>query len=182
MEAGIVEKYTEVGFDATEDWLVEDFYNFFHQLNILYNRLFVIQEIVDSGKQKKLKNALSSSLSSVKDGHQLAIKSIEIHSPGEFSLLGVDKIIFQLRELFKDAMFRNSHEKEASNESIRHQKIMNTMQEQAGMQKLLQNQINLMKSAGYDQDEILVGIKALSAPLTQLIQISLEKSVVIKEN
>ena len=53
---------SEIGFDAVEDWLVEDFYSFFHQLNILYNRLAVLDDINEKQRIVKLKPALNLSL------------------------------------------------------------------------------------------------------------------------
>ncbi len=57
------EEFSEIGFDAVEDWLVEDFYSFFHQLNILYNRLAVLDDINEKQRIVKLKPALNGSLS-----------------------------------------------------------------------------------------------------------------------
>lgn len=171
---------TEIGFDATEDWSVEDFYNFFHQLNILYNRLYVLQEIKESGKKKKLKYALYGSLSSVKGNDQLIVKSIEIHSPGDFNLLGVDKVIKQLRESLKDIMFKNRQERESGDEELRHKKVMNSLKESAGMQKILSNQITVMKQLNYDQEQIDIGVKALGDPIAQLAEISSDRKVALK--
>jgi len=171
---------TEIGFDATENWSVEDFYNFFHQINILYNRLYVLQEMKDSGKKKKLKYALYGSLSRVKSEDQLIVKSIEIHSPGDFNLLGVDKVIQQLRETLKDVLFRNRQERESSDEDLRHKKAMNSLKEKAGMQKILNNQITLMKQLNYDQEQIEIGIKALGDPIAQIGQISSDRKVALK--
>lgn len=183
---------SEIGFDATEDWPVEDFYNFFHQLNILYNRLYVLEKIHEKSNKaiksdkpvriRKLNNAFYSSLSAVDEQDRLTLKSIEIHSPGDFNLLGVDKIILQLRELFKDISYRNTQDKEREDESQRHNKVMNQLKEQAGKQKILSNQIVLMKRLGYDQEQIDIGIKALSDPLEQLSILSWQRKVSTKSH
>jgi hypothetical protein len=170
----------EIGFDSTEDWNVEDFYNFFHQLNILYNRLYVLNDLKENQSNKKLRYALYGSLSSVEKEDQLIVKSIEIHSPGNFNLLGVDKIIHQLRELFKDISYKNRQEKEDQEETLRHKKAMNTLKEQAGRQKILSNQLVIMEQMGYDREQIDIGIKALGDPLEQLAQLSDQRRVSMK--
>ena len=102
------EKFGDLGFDAVEDWSVEDFYTFFHQVNILYNRLSVLEDIKLKQRPVKLKSALCSSLSRRQPEDRLNVKSIAIHSPGDFNLLGVDQIIGQVRELIKELNYRNS--------------------------------------------------------------------------
>jgi len=171
---------SEIGFDAVEDWSVEDFYTFFHQVNILYNRLAVLEDIKKNDRKVKLKNALYGSLSRVKDEQRLTIKSIEIHSPGDFNLLGVAQIIGQLRGLLKDILFKNRQEREKKDETIRHQKVMNNLKEQAAKQRVLSNQIQIMQGLGYDQEQIDIGIKALSDPLEQIQSISVKKQVALQ--
>ena len=181
---------SEIGFYATENWTVEDFYNFFHQINILYNRLYVLEKIHEKANKakkdnkpvriRKLERAFSSSLSAVEEQDCLTVKSIEIHSPGDFNLLGVDKIIFQLRVFWKDISYRNAQEKEKGIETLRHTNEMNKLKEQAGRQKILSNQIELMERLGYDQEQIDYGIKALGDPLEQLSLISEQRKVSAK--
>ena len=174
------EKLSEIGFDAVEDWLVEDFYSFFHQLNILYNRLAVLDDIKEKQRPVKLKPAMYGSLSRIKDEKRLTIKSIEIHSPGDFNLLGIDKILVQLRGLLKDLFYSNKLDKEAKQEKNRHQAQMNNLKEKAGQQKILVNQITIMRDLGYDQEQIDAGIKAFLDPLVQISEISERKKVSIK--
>jgi hypothetical protein len=171
---------SELGFDAVEDWSVEDFYTFFHQVNILYNRLSVLEDIRCRERTVKLKSALYGSLSRIKPDERLKVKSIEIHSPGDFNLLGVDKIIGQVRELIKDITYRNKLDRQAKEEAIRHQKDMNNLKTMAGKQKILANQIKLMKSLGYDVEQIDIGVKALADPLSQIEDISTRKNVTVK--
>lgn len=174
------EELGELGFEAVEDWSVEDFYTFFHQINILYNRLLVLEDIKVRQRQVKLKSALYGSLSRVQPEERLKVKSIEIHSPGDFNLLGVDKIIGQVRELIKDLTYRNRLDRQEREEALRHQKEVNNLGTMAGRQKILASQIELMKSLGYDQEQIEVGVKALADPLTQIEEISDRKSVTVK--
>jgi len=171
---------SELGFDAVEDWSVEDFYTFFHQINILYNRLSVLDEIKLKQRPVKLKSALYGSLSRIPPEERLQVKSIEIHSPGDFNLLGVDKIIGQIRELIKDLTYRNKLDRQVKEEALRHQKEINSLKTMAGKQKVLTNQIRLMESLGYDQEQIEIGIKALADPLAQIDDISSRKNVTVK--
>jgi len=170
-----------IGFSASEDWTVEDFYRFFHQLNILYNRLYVLEKIKNKSQSRNLKNAFYGSLSSVSESHRLIIKSIEVHSPGDFNLLGVDKIIQQLRDLWKDISYQNRLTKQRITEQNRHDKQMHQLKEVAAMQKLLQNQIKLMHQLGYQEDEIAQGVKALADPLEQLVELANSRKISLKE-
>lgn len=169
-----------IGFTAVEDWTVEDFYRFFHQLNILYNRLYVLEKIKLKGQARNLKNAFHGSLSSVSEPHRLIIQSIEIHSPGDFNLLGLDKIIQQLRELWKDISYQNRLTKQKLVEQNRHDKNMHQLKEVAATQKLLQNQISLMRELGYSEGEIAEGVKALSDPLDQLVELASTRKISLK--
>jgi hypothetical protein len=174
------EKLGELGFDAVEDWSVEDFYTFFHQLNILYNRLSVLDNISLRQRKVKLQSALSGSLSRIEPEDRLKIKSIEIHSPGDFNLLGVDKVIAQIRGLVKDLLYGNKLDRQEREEALRHQKATNEVEELEVRQRLLASQIQIMESLGYDAEQIEVGTKALADPLSQLLEISNRKNVTLK--
>ncbi|MCB0639764.1 MAG: hypothetical protein KDC54_24235 [Lewinella sp.] len=174
------EELGNLGFETVEDWSVEDFYTFFHQVNILYNRLLVLDDIKLKQRPVKLKSALYGSLSRIQPEDRLKVKSIEIHSPGDFNLLGVDKIIGQVRELIKDLTYRNRLDRQEKEEALRHQKEMNNLRTMAGKQKVLANQIQLMESLGYDREQIEIGVKALADPLSQIEEISSRKGVTVK--
>lgn len=182
-----MEDMSQIGFSATENWTVEEFYNFFHQINILYNRLYVLEQIKvkhferiaknKNSRLRSLEHAFNASLSAVDEKDRLTIKSIELHSPGDFNFLGVDKVILQLRELWKDISYRNKQDKQKEAEALRHDKVMNQLREHAGRQKILSNQASLMKKMGYDKEQIAIGIKALGDPLEQLADISEHKKL-----
>lgn len=174
------ENLGELEFDAVEDWSVEDFYTFFHQLNILYNRLTVLDDIKSRKRKVKLQSALYGSLSRIKPEDRLKVKSIEIHSPGEFNLLGVDKIIAQIRELIKDLLYRNRLDRQAAEEALRHKKEMNKLEELGASQNLLTSQIQAMEILGYDDEQIEAGTKALADPLSQILEIASRKDVTLK--
>ncbi|KKO47575.1 hypothetical protein VT06_16315 [Arsukibacterium sp. MJ3] len=174
------EEITEIGFNAVDDWSVEDFYTFFHQLNILYNRLAVLEDIKFKQNPIKLKTALYGSLSRIPLENRLTVKSIEIHSPGDFNLLGLDKILIQMRGLIKDFTYKNRLEREAKEEQLSHEKEMNELKVIAEKQNILAKQVQLMKDIGYDQEQIDAGIKALYDPLKQLEDIAQRKKVTLK--
>ena len=170
----------ELGFDAVDDWSVEDFYTFFHQVNILYNRLSVLDEIRLKQRPVKLKPALYGSLSRIPTDERLQVKSIEIHSPADFNLLGVDKIIGQIRGLIKDLTYDNKLDRQVKEEHLRQQREMNNLRTIAGRQKVLVNQIEIMKELGYDQEQIEIGTKALVDPLLQIEDIATRKKITVK--
>ena len=170
-----------IGFRTSEDWTVEAFYRFFHQLNILYNRLYVLEKMRDDGHARKLKQALAGSLSAVRTLHRLKVQSIEIHSPGDVNLLGIDKIIQQLRELWKDISYQQRLEKQQKVEQARHAKVMHQLEETAAIQQLLHTQIKLLRQLGYQDAEIADGIKALADPLEQLVSLAKSHHISLKD-
>tara|TARA_R110002073_G_scaffold312409_2_gene483848 strand:- start:364 stop:1113 length:750 start_codon:yes stop_codon:yes gene_type:complete len=95
---------------AIENWTVQGLYTFFHQLNILYNRLYVLDDQIRSGHNRKLKSILYGSLSRVEPEAQLILDSIEIHSPADINLTGSGEIIDELGETWKDLRYRNKIE------------------------------------------------------------------------
>ena len=100
---------------AVENWSVQDLYTFFHQLNILYNRLYVLDDQIRIGNKRKLRSLLYGSLSRVKPLNQLVLASIEIHSPADINLEGAGEIIDELGETWKDLKYRNKIEEEHLN-------------------------------------------------------------------
>ncbi len=82
---------TTLRFTSQGDWEVEDLHVFLHQLNVLYNRLYVINDLCETRARefvdnKKIHNMLNRSLSRVPNERRLCIDYIEIHSPGNFGL------------------------------------------------------------------------------------------------
>lgn len=169
---------SELGFTTSDDWTVQDFHTFFHQLNILYNRIYVLDELVESEKVRKISNVLYGSLSRMDSTNQLLLQSIEIHSPGEFSLIGVGSILREFRELWKDVSYRNKIEKQDLEEDLRHKRSINRLTEQGATQEIILKRLKKMKEIGYDKDQIEFAQKALEDPLDQLLLISIKKKIV----
>ena len=178
---------TNIKFSAQEDWTVTDLQNFFHQLNILYNRLYVIDDLNPDSKAK-LTNILNTSLSRVPEYDQLLVDYIEIHSPAKFSLKGGDKIIGQVRGLIRDVWYDNKLEKKKKEQELEHQEKVKQL-EVAHQEKLndleiadkhtdlIKKQIGIMKNAGYSDEDIQKNIKKLTDPVNKISTIMYEKDV-----
>ena len=160
-----------IKFSAHEDWTVTDLQNFFHQLNILYNRLYVIDDL-NPDSTAKLTNILNTSLSRVPEHDLLLVDYIEIHSPAKFSLKGGGKIIGQVRGLIKDVWYDNQLEKKKKEQEIEHQgklkqlevahqEVLNELEVSDKYTDLIEKKIGIMKNAGYSDEEIHKNIKDL---------------------
>lgn len=167
----------ELGFTTSDDWSVHEFHAFFHQINILYNRIYVLDEQLKTGKIRKLSPLLYGSLSRVDDVGRLYLDSIEIRSPGEFNLKGAGGILKEFREFWKDIRYRNEIEKTRLEEEFRHAQEMNVYKENKAGLKILGKRIRMMKELGYDLDQIQVVEKALGDPMNQLIVLSQRKGI-----
>ena len=169
-----------IKFVAQEDWTVADLQVFFHQLNILYNRLYVINDL-ELGTKAKLSSILSNSLSRVPDHSKLLVDYLEIHSPAKFSLKGGDKIIGQLRGLIKDIWYANRLESKRHDQEIQHQAKKNEIEISSKQAALLEQQIAIMKKAGFPDEEIQSNIRQLTGPMEKIIGVMHEREVRLLE-
>lgn len=170
----------KIKFTAQEDWTVTDLQLFFHQLNILYNRLYVIDGL-ESGGKAKLESILNGSLARVPEEDQLLVDYIEIHSPAKFSLKGADKIVGQLREFVKDIWYENRLESRRKEQEIQHQAKLNDLEIASQRAALLEKQIGIMKGAGFSDDEIKSNIKKLTDPVEKILSVMQERRVLLEE-
>ena len=170
-----------IKFVAQEDWTVTDLQLFFHQLNILYNRLHVIDSL-KPGRKGKLVNILNNSLSQVPDDEQLLVDFIEIHSPAKFSLKGVDKIIRQARGLIKDFWYDNSLEKKKKEQEISHQEKLNELELERQKTSLIEQQIGVMRKAGFSDEEIQENIRKLIDPVEKISAVMQQREVELIED
>ena len=170
-----------IKFAAQEDWTVTDLQLFFHQLNILYNRLHVINSL-KPGRKGKLANILNGSLSQVPEEEQLLVDYIEIHSPAKFSLKGVDKIIGQTRGLIKDIWYDNTLEKKKKEQELSHQEKLNELELARQRTSLIEQQIGIMKNAGFSDEEIQENIRKLTDPVEKISTVMQEKEVKLLED
>ena len=170
-----------IKFTAQDDWTVTDLQLFFHQLNILYNRLHVVDSL-KPGRKRKLANILNASLSQVPEEEQLLVEYIEIHSPAKFSFKGVDKIIGQVRGLIKDVWYENSIEKKKKEQALSHQEKLNELELARQRTALIEQQINVLKSAGFSDEEIQENIKKLTDPLEKMTTIMQQREVELIED
>ena len=170
-----------IRFSAQDDWTVTDLQLFFHQLNILYNRLYVISEL-KPGSKAKLTNILNSSLSRVPEENQLLVDCIEIHSPAKFSFKGADKIIGQIRGFVKDIWYENRLEAKRKEQEIQHQAKKNELEIANERASLIERQIDIMKKAGFSDEEIQENIRKLTAPVEKISSVMQEREVVLLES
>lgn len=173
---------------ATENWSVFDLYSFFHQLNIFYNRLYVLDDQIQSKKVRKLKSVLHGSLSRVDPGDQLQLESIEIHSPAEINLRGVGNIIKELGEAWKGYKYRNKIEEdrlktelEILKEGRDHKRNMNALEEREKADRIIFERLAQLKRLGFPEEELLIAAKALADPYNQLVEISSAKAIETKD-
>lgn len=170
-----------IRFSAKESWKVADLHNFFHQLNILYNRLYVVSELSERGNAK-LATILDNSLARVRDEQQLSVDYVEIHSPAQFSFIGLDKTIKQIRSLIKDLWYENRLERTKMENAIAHQGRMDDVEIAKARTELIETQIRIMKASGYSAEEIKENTKKLVDPFDKLIVTMREKEVRLLEN
>jgi hypothetical protein len=163
-------------FTAQEDWTVTDLQVFFHQLNILYNRLYVIASL-KPGRRGRLEYILSSSLSQVPEQEQLLVDFIEIHSPAKFSLKGVDDIIGQLRGLIRDLWYDNRLDKKNKEQALQHKEKLNELELANHRAALLERQIDIMKKAGFSDEEIRENTRKLTDPLERILVVMQQREV-----
>lgn len=167
-----------IKFSAQEDWTVTDLQVFFHQLNILYNRLHVIENLKPD-RTGKLSNILNGSLSYVPKEEQLLVDFIEIHSPAKFSLKGVDKIIGQVRGIIKDIWYDNSLEKKKKQRQLEHQASLNEIELANQRMSLIERQINILRNAGFSNEEIQENIRKLTDPVEKISSVMQQREVVL---
>jgi len=169
-----------IKFSAQEDWTVTDLQVFFHQLNILYNRLHVISHL-KPGRKGKLSNILNGSLSQVAEEEQLFVDFIEIHSPAKFSLKGVDHIIGQVRGLIKDVWYANSLEKREKQQQLEHQGRLDEIELENQRTSLIERQIGIMRDAGFSNEEIQENIRKLTDPVEKISSVMQQREVALIE-
>ena len=142
-------KQNTIHFRARDRWSVADLYRFFLALNVLYNRLYVFHFYFKKDFEA-LQSSLINSLNYIEYDDELKIDKIIMESPANISLDGVGEIIKQLREIAKDITYRNRIEKEML------------------LTELLNKQVDLMKNAGFSDDEIKEVISKFFAPINRL--------------
>lgn len=171
----------KIGFSAYEEWTVMDLQVFFHQLNILYNRLYVINGL-KPGMKVSLDGILNNSLAKVRVEEQLRVDYIEIHSPAEFSFIGLDKIIAQLRDLIKDLTYRNKLESQMMEQKLLHSKRLNDLEVQSKEMAIFEKQIGIMKEAGFSTKEIQDASQRLIDPAKRIAAVMMQRSVVVQNS
>lgn len=106
-----------IQFRAEEDWTVAELETFLHQLNILYSRLYIVDQFKGRGRLN-LSRILARPVSLIPRDEQLMVDYIEMHSPALIGLKGVDKIIKQLRLSVRDACDHSRRRDEDARDSF----------------------------------------------------------------
>ena len=89
-----------IQFTGEENWTVEELQAFLRELNVLYSRLYILDQLgID--KNIELSNLLDRPIRYVPSDEKLLIDFIEIHSPSLITLKGKGKIIKQMRLLLQ---------------------------------------------------------------------------------
>lgn len=163
-------------FSSRKNWTVTDFRFFLHQLNVLYNRLYVITEPRFGGRTS-LDRLLRGSHSRVPERDRLSIDYIEIHSPGGFVFSGLGKVMEQVRFLIKDRRYMNELEATEKRQGVVYQGEMNKLEiEEKRIEnarkwvELYKEQVNLMKGVGYSEEEIQNNIGKIVAPHRNILK------------
>ncbi len=169
-----------IKFSSQGNWTVTDLHVFFHSLNVLYNRLYVIDEL-KHGNKARLSSILDNSLSRVPDEKQLSVDHIKIHSPALFSLTGLDKIIGQLRDLIKDIGYRNSLEKQERKQAMQHQDAINRVEVADQEADLLAKQVGIMKNNNFTTREIQDNVRKLINPAQKISSVMQKREVCLLE-
>jgi hypothetical protein len=170
----------KITFLAGENWTVYELVEFLHQLNILYNRLFVLVTIAPLGDAKKLAAVLDASLRHVPDHDKLKIAMAEIHSPAKITLEGLDGVLKQMREVLKDVTYRNKIERREMESDLRHKEKMNSFEEEMAATQVLSARIQMMKEAGFSEEEIRSSLLSrVCGPAEKIVTIAKSKSVAL---
>lgn len=163
-------------FSSRKNWTVTDFRFFLHQLNVLYNRLYVIIES-GHGSRASLDSMLRGSHSRVPERDRLSIDYIEIHSPGDYGFSGYAKAIGIVRSLMKRISLHDLERKERE-QRIAHQVEMNKLEleekrveidgkriENAEkLMELCERKTNLMEMTKFSKEEIRNNIEKIIGP------------------
>lgn len=162
-------------FSSRKDWTVTDFRFFLHQLNVLYNRLYVITK--PSSGRAGLDNMLRGSHSRVPERDRLSIDYIEIHSPGGYGFSGYAKAIDIVRS-FMNRISLHDLERKEREQRIAHQGEMNELElEEKRVEidgkrienaeklvELYERKTNLMETMKFSKEEIENNIGKIVGP------------------
>lgn len=166
-------------FVGRDEWKVIDLYRFLHALNVLYNRLYILDEY-SSQEYHVLISLLKHSLRYMPEKKGLQVSYISMHSPFEINLKGSGELPEQLREHIKDRSYRNKIEKERlmiekERESIALESDKLRLSEQGYDLKIKKTElvigiIERLKKAGFSDHQIGEIMKMLENPTKKLLK------------
>ena len=170
---------SKIYFKAREDWSVTDLHTFFHQLCILYNRLYVVNSL--SKGTKSIEKALTGSKSRVPEEYQLQVRYVEIHSPAKFCFEGLGEVVEQLRFFWQDLFYANRLNRKFGEQSLAHQEKLNQIQiERERSNFLIERAVNL-RERGLTDAQISQTFDEILKPFEKIRDIAIEKGVSLDE-
>jgi hypothetical protein len=167
-------------FRSKGDWAIRDLHEYFHQTNILYNRLYVIRYRL-RGSNMPAPQLLISSLSLVPESAELSLRHIELRSPGSFSLEGIGEILAELRGTWRDLRYANSIDKQRQQQELTTKQRMDDLEVALKHTELVERQVDLLKKAGVPEGEIQECILRIVQPMSKMAAIERKQGVEIVE-
>jgi hypothetical protein len=176
-----------IKFEGGDNWLVMDLYRFLHFLNVYYNRLYVFKNYENTIVKPKyidVKRSLDNSLYQVSKGDELTVIKISLQSPIKFSFEGAGGVVKEIRETYKDFSYRNEQERQKGQIDIaKNSAILKRIEYENELlrTKLIRHKIDLLKEAGFSDDEIRETVKKLIIPANKMLKSSLGNDVKLIE-
>lgn len=94
----------------------------------------------------------------------------------------MDKIIGQTRGLIKDIWYDNSLEKKKKEQELSHQEKLNELELARQKTSLVEQQIGVMRNAGFSDEEIQENIKKLTDPVEKIYTLMQHREVKLLED
>ncbi len=163
-----------IRFSSQKDWTVTDLQFFLHQLNVLYNRLYVLDEL-KPGSRVNLLNALNNSLSRVPVEKRLFVDCIEIHSPANIKLRGISKVVKVLTRIIILYMLYELGGLEIESKQI---------EIATNRAILVERMIDIgskMKDLGYSKEQIHEILKKVNDPAERISSLMQNQEVTLQE-
>jgi len=170
-----------IEYTSQDDWSVEQLQKYLHQVNILYNRLYVLDQLV-VGANMPVPQMLSSSLSLVPEAHRLTVRYIEFKSPGGFSFEGLGDVIKEFRGLWRDVTYDNRLDRQSKRSELDDRKQFNQIKLQLAETKLIEAKIDLLKKVGATQEEIKKSVDQLINPMSKIIEMELKQDILLVDD
>ncbi len=168
---------SRIRFHTKDEWLLIELYEFIHSLNVFYNRLYVFKFHFNK-ELSSFKYALDTSLYYVNNEDALFVNSLTIGSPGFFDFGGLGEILREIREFYKDFMYRNRQEEESGDIDLDRKRADLELQNS----EVIRRKIRALEEAGFSKEEIKEIITKLITPAEKMINSVEKKDIHILED